>query len=533
MRKDLLVPSGAILLVIAFGLVMGKVSARFPPVYSDEVVFSVHGYNLLTGQGHRYSLYDDIFDRSVYPIRDALPDITRILYNAWDGLWLKYISRTYRQARWSSVAAGMLVLLVFYQIGRTLRGPVLGLAAVALCAMNPVMMYSSCIVRPEILLLLGASLGIWLILRLPSTWTWKPFTIGVGVGLLSAVHWNAAALGAGLLVVYALVDGRAHRLRRLLWMISGMAAGALVAFRMVDPEKFLLSLRTVNYLVSTPSPIVSDPLHPWRWIWSTLCTFFTGQTSFFNTNLVPGWQLAMGMSWIGIFAALTGSYVLYKKAPRAQDWKTALAVGLLTTLVAMLCLIKRQEVTYGIILFPFLMPLLADCWASRPMSTAVFRLRALAGLFMVGSVILYAHFVVRYIQRSISYDQIAKELHEYVPDASLRLAGPSILWFTWYPEKFRDIGAIITSGWYTGGRRDLAGCLSPWKPEVLVIDPVLRHRLWGSNATLPQLRKTLKARIQYLGLIHTADNGEQDWELYRLFWGEDEGARTMNKASRP
>src|SRR5438552_701527 len=145
------------LLTLTFAAVNGMLAARFPPVYSDEVVFSVHGYNLMTGQGHRFSLYDDIFDRSVYAMRDALPDITRILYNTWDGLWLKFLSRGYRQARWSSVAAGVLVLLVFYCVGQILQGPELGMAAAALCAINPVMMLSSCIVRPEVLLLWGVS----------------------------------------------------------------------------------------------------------------------------------------------------------------------------------------------------------------------------------------------------------------------------------------------------------------------------------------------------------------------------------------
>jgi hypothetical protein len=50
------------------------------------------------------------------------------------------------------------------------------------------------------------------------------------------------------------------------------------------------------------------------------------------------------------------------------------------------------------------------------------------------------------------------------------------------------------------------------------MDPMLRHRLWGAKASLPELQKAFKARVQFLGVIPTNENHEEDWEVYRLFW---------------
>jgi len=49
----------------------------------------VHGFNLLSGAGGRYSLYDDIFAPSVYSLRDAFMQTEETVFNAWVGLWMK------------------------------------------------------------------------------------------------------------------------------------------------------------------------------------------------------------------------------------------------------------------------------------------------------------------------------------------------------------------------------------------------------------------------------------------------------------
>src|SRR5205807_5284793 len=126
-------------------------------------------------------------------------------------------------------------------------------------------------------------------------------------GLLSAIHWNAVAAGAGLLATNFFLEDPARKFRRTLWMVFGMGAGALAAFRAVDPEKFLLSLRTVNYLVSTPPPLLADPAHPWRWVGHTLHTFLLGQTSFFDVDLVSGWRFVILCSWVGLILSLAGA----------------------------------------------------------------------------------------------------------------------------------------------------------------------------------------------------------------------------------
>ena len=122
----------------------------------------------------------------------------------------------------------------------------------------------------------------------------------------------------------------------------------------------------------------------------------------------------------------------------------ALLAGFAVTLAAMLCLIKRQELTYAISLFPFLMPLAGGLWTSTPMSGLRLGFRVTTALCLGLSLVLYVNFAIHFVGRTHSFESVSAQTHRLVPDSRLRLAGPPILWFTWPTENFRDLGAVIS-----------------------------------------------------------------------------------------
>src|SRR5206468_1835329 len=97
------------------------------------------------------------------------------------------------------------------------------------------------------------------------------------------------------------------------------------------------------------------------------------------------------------------------------------------------------------------------------------------GCTMAGlSLLLFLNFSQNYMARTKPYARIVDELRAMLPHERLKVAGPSVLWFAWDKELFRDSGAIVLSYWYTGGRRDLKAWLGTWQPDILILDRAMQ-----------------------------------------------------------
>src|SRR5262245_31874214 len=95
-----------LLMCVLYAGLAFSVARVFPPISSDEVVRTVLARHRIHRERPRYSLYDDIFARPVYALRDVLPDVSLTLYHTWLGLWTGWRAPNFVGGRVSSIVAG-------------------------------------------------------------------------------------------------------------------------------------------------------------------------------------------------------------------------------------------------------------------------------------------------------------------------------------------------------------------------------------------------------------------------------------------
>jgi hypothetical protein len=199
---------------------------------------------------------------------------------------------------------------------------------------------------------------------------------------------------------------------------------------------------------------------------------------------------------------------------------TALALGFAVVLGAMFLLVKRQELTYVLILFPFLLPIIGVFFTSlaKRISFPYQALRLLSLISLFSGTLLFFSFCRRYVAHVKPFDRIMEEIHLLAPDPLARVAGPSLLWFGWPPEQVRDLGAVITSAWYTNGQKNIRACLEEWRPDILVVDRPFALALWGHQSPLVGIKQSLGVQARLLGVVETGDGAYQDWEIFHIDW---------------
>ena len=295
----------------------------FPPVNSDEVVRAVMGQEWMHHEPARYSLYDDIFAPSVYPMRDVLPgSFSFTLYHAWLGLWTNMRPSSVMMARLSTIVAGVFALLMFYGVGARLGGPRVGLWSAILAGFNPLFLTASCIARPETLLLATFTGVLWLALAFPERIGLKPFLLGALGMLQMSIHPNASVLCAGLFVFYVLRLPTRDRLSKGALFIGGALAGLLIAFLMVDAQRLWLGMHTVHSYLLRP-PFIAEPWKMWNWLHETILVMWTGQTFYFDKTTAPGWPICLQLWWVMmcLLGLIAGMQAWKKKSTfEFQSW---------------------------------------------------------------------------------------------------------------------------------------------------------------------------------------------------------------------
>lgn len=140
-----------------------------------------------------------------------------------------FLTRTgLRICRTIQTLVGVGSLFVVFLIGRRLFGPWVGLGATFVLAVAPWHLRLSALFKPDIMLVLTATLAVYAMLRASHRDSLAGYAMaGALVGACTASKWNGAALVVPLLVTVALggVDRRSLLLRRCL---AAGAAGAAV-----------------------------------------------------------------------------------------------------------------------------------------------------------------------------------------------------------------------------------------------------------------------------------------------------------------
>ncbi len=497
-----------------------SIAHRFPPVNTDEVVRAVMGYHRIHGEPPRYSLYDDIFARPVYAMRDVLPDISLTIYHVWLGVWTSLKPSSYMSSRLSSVASGTLVLLMFYKLGARLGGTRMAVWSALLAGFNPLFLIASSLARPETLLLLTSTVLLWLTLDFPERLELKPFLIG-GLGMLQmGVHPNASIICVGLFAFY-LLNTRAHnRLAKGLLFAAGALAGLLTVLLLADARRLWLGLHTMHSYLLRP-PILSWPWKPLEWLRQIAHVMWTGQSFYFDRTLAAGWPLSLQAWWLAMAMLVAIAGIRARRGAGVLELRRWMIAGLVT-LVSSLVLVKAKECLYGTNFFPFLIPIAASAPArpNVPFGRVLKNLScALAGF----SLLLFFNFYRIYITRVKPYDQIVDELQAMLPNRHLKVAGPNVLWFGWDKENFRDSGALLLSHWYMGGQRDFQSWLQPWQPDILILDQPLINIFKRPVSEKRNLMPYINRPVDFLGVLDTQGAYGQ-WEVYQIHWRQTSSA---------
>jgi hypothetical protein len=497
----------------------GLLSRHFPIVGTDEVFISVHGLNLVSGQGNRYSLYDDIYARSVYSLRDAFGQVEETIYGAWVGLWLK-AACNYRIGRLASLTAAWLVLWVFYALGSRIQNPRMGLLLGLLVMSDPVFITASCVTRPETLLLLGTAGVLWLLLKIRSDFFLKGFWMGLISGLQVAIHPNAVALLPGFWTFAFLSEKRERRLSLVGTLIAGSVGGILAALCMTDLHK--LWLVKSGFQGQLVKPTLFSPPRSWSALLHLLAikTFLIHPP--YSDDPTGLRETCFLLRHLGIAAALIGICFERLKADASDSprpaWWNALAAAGLVSFLATVAVVAQTELGYKLNLLPFFLPCIAyygvqENHLSRHLHTV---LKITSGLLIGVSFCLFLPFIKQYEARSVAFPVIQSQLEKLVPDKTLKIVAPNLFWYQWPKDRFRDVGAMTYSHWYAGGSRDVSGWLAPWQPDILIIDKSFRQIFLGPGPSQPALARLLKNPVTFLGTIDTGASAYGTFEVFDL-----------------
>ena len=465
---------------------------QFPPVSTDEASYAVHGYNVWNGAGNRYSLYDDVFAPSVAYYRDATPESSQIVFNAWVGAWLKILGKSYWHARLSSVIAGLLALGLFMRLGCRLGRARTSVWILALVALNPLFITASCLVRPEMLLLVGELFSLVLLLELPDGFVWKHAVIGALCGLLMGVHHNAALWLIGLWAY----EGNVKKIAQ---MTAGFVAGAILLLPFFNFYK-VYTIQRLFFNAFYRPPLLTFPWHPVHWGIDLLASFWNGLTFYVDAQ-APGWQMAMRLACVSAGVGLWSSRGENETRRRFLRAFAAIAV-------AMACLLSKKEALYALMLFPCLY-LPAVLGSAR---------RTWMAVATVGTLLAFGFFVrvsTAYRQRGPSFDAFAAQVRAAIGGSPGHVMAPATLWFAFDSAQFRDLGATTLSHWYTGGERELASWLGGWPVDTLMVQAAWKRTFLGPEGHALSLETALGCPVTFLGTVDSGLAGGP-MEMYRL-----------------
>jgi 4-amino-4-deoxy-L-arabinose transferase-like glycosyltransferase len=485
----------------------------FPPVNGDEVSNTVFGYNLLHGDGMKNHLMDDVFEPTLRSISDSGTEIMRVVYNPVVGIWTLFSGVHYDRVRLLSSVMNVATLVLLYLIGARLGGPRLGWTSGILAALQPLFFTVGLLIRPESMVLAAASAILWLELRLDRHWQWKPIVLGLLSGLAVGIHQNIVVFFCGLAFFRFVSDSKTGRMKNMILLSAGFAAGALLVLLCVDLKKLFLT-PLAFHMQFYRAPLLTFPWHPVDWFATSWTSLVHGATYYFHASVGPWWQIAHVTSLIGVALGLAGVAVGSGKTDdyffTARPW----AAGLIGGFLALPVLIKRQEVLYFSVLFPFLVPLVAlglEKWKRRRRAIAWFVWIAALGAFGMTHVFYHA-----YAALAMPQSKIIATLKAQLNDRNLKVLGPATLWFGWDPLHFRDEGAVYFSYLFTG-RIAMKRWLGVWKPDVLIADEGWSRTFSRPRPNAPLLSQEIGVPVEFIGTLNTGlSMGLLD--VYRIHW---------------
>lgn len=505
---------GAGVLLAVFFVAVAVLSRRFPAITTDEVFTVSHGTSLLDGGRSRYALYDDLFALSVYSMRDAFAQILETATNAWFGLWVSLLGKGFWQARLASAGAAAAALVVAFALGRSMVGARFGLGLMTILAADPALWAGACVVRPEALLLFTTLLTIFVLVRAPDR-PWKPWLAGLLSGLQFSVHPNAAAITAGFLVFEAVRPG-GDRIRRLVTMALGTAfafAGVLLSAGI--PRLHLVSQGLTAQLVQ---PLILEwPLPLGKIMQALWGRLYLDHTVLWSEPLLEACRSSLTIRAAAGIAVAMGGLAVYRAGDAGlRRLIRPFAAGAVAVWIASALLVQSSELLYKLNVAPFVIPIAAlvlrDRLWDRLRWGAAFRV-GVVGLWLAALGVAGSR-VPSVMQRAQPIPEVMTAFHHRMPGPDARIVAPSIFWYEWPSDQFRDIGALVYSYWYSGNRQEALKGLSRWRPHILIVDDAVRRIVLKGQP----LENAVPARVRRLEPIETGAGWMGTLDVYALEW---------------
>lgn len=415
------------------------------------------------------------------------------IYLAIEALSFKFLGLGPFQARLPSLLAGLVVIALTYQIGRTLWNDRAGAFAALGLAFTSIFVMQTHFARPEMLLVAFFVAAIYLALRSDETRGYRGlFFAGLVAGLAADVHLNGVLVPFAVLVFVAIRTGR----RRILLARAGAGfLGTLlgwgwwiVAHIALNPSRFLEQWSTGGAGSLPIQILAADP-------WAVL---MAEPLRFLQATLL-WWPLA----WMLPLGAILGSVILLR---HHRDRNVLAVLGVIGTMIVLMVLfVANKAPTYVVLVWPF-----AALLVGRWLAVAVGRAPAAGLLVMASLASLVALSTVAVSSRHSDYDSFVAELRTYLP-AGATVEGDPTWWYGLADHPYIADLYPLRDASYAESIRQLG-------VEYIIVDDYFLDTVLTVQRPVPE------AEVQAFLALHADLIGVlQDPQYGRAAWGANTG----------
>ncbi len=477
---------------------------RVPTVFVDEGWYANSTWYWLKTGVNRDPIFGDVFDQFGSPwVRGYF-----IGQFPWY-LTFATLGLGFFQARLTSwiLAAGLLVAVVF--LGRQLYSTRAGILAALLLALSTPFLYASHYARQDVWLALVAVVGYYLIMLGMKHNRWWGHVAGCFLfGVSPDIHQNGIVYIPAVIVLYILNYGKGFLRSRGTWLAAlGGVAGFLVfaALHLLpDPA---ISFRLIEFAAANTLPILSPV---------SLARSAVGELNRYEF-IQNNFDLAL--------IAAGAVYLLFRR--RQADRYLLAFIGVYQ--MASIAFIGNKSFLYGILLYPFLVLITAECLLSLfKEARHLNKVRLFLGMILVVFVFKGVYALGRRISnnRDYDYERVVEQIHRLVPPDA-RIMGMAQWWFGLADHEYLSSFVIPFYRFYNN--YTVSQTLETTRPDIIIVDSLTGSLLAEADDVMPAMLNVFRIpRGEFLEFLD--ERGTQldpfsdpilgEFYIYAIDWGD-------------
>ncbi len=451
---------------------------RFPTVFIDEAENANHAWNLAHAGVCRFSLYDEVYPRTLAFLREAWPPVIRPFFVYPLALWVKAMGFSLFKARAFNVMAGALALAFLYVVGVRLGGARRGLYAALLAGSSFLFLYSAHTIRPEMLLavLAIASYGLW-VKAVEDQLLWAFVLAGFLCGMAPGIHTNGLALTPVFWVLWLFI-GKVHG--KYAWF-AGWLTGTILFSVSADWERFLPGQQALFFKEFTTPPLFQESGNFFR-------VFLLERERYAGGWIFHQWPSAAALRAVHLLQCLVWLAAVFWGAARGTERRSiSAATTALLLVVVYALLIGQKAANYLTVLIPFFSLALAGVLIDigPRQSKRAFVVMGFIAIWICAG----AAQTARASLYQPHWNRLQSRLQAIIP-AGARVAGPQEFWLALPDRDYRDVGVVL---WHRMllGESNVWKAFDRWMPEYVMVDQPLAKRL-ATYARLPGAPRMLE-----------------------------------------